>query len=171
MLYPTETVYGLGGRASDQAASLRIARLKHRAPGGLIVLVGQVPDGLLPDEKALAEVLWPGPTTLIVADLPGVCDAARGPGGTVAVRWSSHPVCAELVAAVGPITSTSANRHGEAPWREVHGGLAVDAVWDAGRLPQAASSTLVDVANRRILRRGETAERVAQLLAELPPRA
>ncbi|MCP4808631.1 MAG: L-threonylcarbamoyladenylate synthase [Proteobacteria bacterium] len=170
VLYPTATVYGLGGRASDDASAARIAALKGRAGGSLIVLVGEVPAGLSSDARVLAEALWPGPTTLIVEDLPGVCDAARGPSGTVALRWSAHPVCQSLVQAVGPITSTSANRHGEPPWVRVRPGLEVDAVVDAGRLADADPSTLVHVAERRILRRGATAERVEALLAALPDR-
>lgn len=168
VLYPTGTVYGLGGRASDDASARRIAALKGRAAGGLIVLVNEIPAGLHPDEAELARALWPGPTTLIVRHLPGVCASARGPGGTVAVRWSKHPVCQALVAAVGPITSTSANRHGEAPWDRVRTGLDVDAVVDEGVLPPASASTLVDVAARLVLRAGETEAQVRALLAALP---
>src|SRR3989442_12481619 len=67
--------------------------------------------------SALARAFWPGPLTLV---LPGgggrLPDLLRGPEGGIAVRWTSHPGMARLVAALGePITSTSANLPGQPP--------------------------------------------------------
>src|SRR2546423_13796584 len=67
--------------------------------------------------SALARAFWPGPLTLV---LPGgggrLPDTLRGPEGGIAVRWTSHPHVARLVAALGePLTSTSANRPGGPP--------------------------------------------------------
>src|SRR5207245_1929879 len=67
--------------------------------------------------SALARAFWPGPLTLV---LPGgggrLPDSLRGPEGGIAVRWTSHPHTARLVAALRePLTSTSANLPGVPP--------------------------------------------------------
>ena len=83
----------------------------------------------------MAEAFWPGPLTLIVPGRGLFPDEILGPDGGVAIRYSSHPVAQELVAAVGPITSTSANRTGEPPLLSVDGhGLEVDALVDYGTI-------------------------------------
>jgi len=163
--YPTETVYGLGGRACDPDAAYRIAAIKKREPQPLIVLVDGL-EWLSGAARVLGEQLWPGPVTLIVPAWEGLAENVLAPDGTVAVRWSGHEICAELVQAVGPITSTSANLHGEPPPRSMPS-LDVDAVIDHGALAFAEPSTLVHVGERRVLRRGALAHRVERLLADL----
>jgi L-threonylcarbamoyladenylate synthase len=166
VLYPTETVYGLGGRAGDSASALRIAALKGRPPGGLVVLCA-APPLRDPVALALAAALWPGPLTLIVEAWPGLAPEVLGPDGTVAVRPPSHPAAARLVAAVGPLTSTSANLSGEPPLLDpADCRLAVDAVVDGGVLPRRPPSTLVRAEDGRILREGAVSEaRVRAVLA------
>lgn len=166
VLYPTETVYGLGGRACDAASALRIAELKGRGLQPLIVLLdGATARALLPQlpeaGRALAARHWPGPLTLVVpralcAAIPGgVADEVLAGAEGVGVRWSGHPVAEALVAAVGPITSTSANPHGApTPLRAQDCLLQVDAVVDGGELAPSAPSTLVDARDGRVLRQG-----------------
>jgi L-threonylcarbamoyladenylate synthase len=123
LAYPTETVYGLGSRPVD--ADLRaLAALKGRAAGKpflLLVASREMAEaqGLAFNEsaRALARAFWPGPLTLV---LPGgggrLPDMLRGPEGGIAVRWTSHPGVALLVAEMGePLTSTSANLPGAPP--------------------------------------------------------
>lgn len=162
--YPTETVYGLGGRACDPSSAERIGALKGRGLQPLIVLVDGVPEGLSAQARRLAHAFWPGPMTLIVPAIEGVAANILGPGGTVALRWSPHPVVRELVQAVGPITSTSANRTGEPPLTDGRCRLAVDVVIDVGPLQAEAPSTLVDVARGRVLREGRLAPAIRQML-------
>ncbi|MCB9758453.1 MAG: L-threonylcarbamoyladenylate synthase [Alphaproteobacteria bacterium] len=182
ILYPTETVYGLGGRAGDSAACRRIAAIKDRPMQPLIVLLDQaraeaLQVALPPLARALAARFWPGPLTLIVPAAPvaaalagGLAPELLGPEQTVSLRWSGHPVADALVEAAGPITSTSANRHGEPPLLALDGhALAVDAVLDVGPLAPAQPSTLVLCPQRRVLRAGALAAQVEALLAE--PRA
>ncbi len=120
LAYPTETVYGLGSRArKDEVRAL--AELKGRRadkPFLLLVSSREMAEayGLAfnASAAALARAFWPGPLTLV---LPGgggrLPDTLRGPEGGIAVRWTSHPHVARLVAALGePLTSTSANRPG-----------------------------------------------------------
>lgn len=165
MCYPTETVYGVGGRASDGESAHRIAALKGRPLQPLIVLVSSL-HWLEGDARRIAEALWPGPVTLIVPAWDGLAPEILAPDGSVGVRWSGHRVCASLVEAVGPITSTSANLHGEDPARSPPS-LDVDATVDVGELPYAEPSSLVHVAERRVIRRGALAHRVEAILAAL----
>ncbi len=168
VLYPTETLYGLGGRASDSVACARVNTLKGSEGKPLVVLVNGIPDWLDPRALSLAQDLWPGPVTLVVAAPDGFADGAQSGDGTLAVRWSPHRVVGALVAAVVPITSTSANRHG-APPIETPSALefSVDAVIDVGILPPCSPSTLVDSRSGRILREGAGVERVRAALDHL----
>lgn len=159
--YPTETVYGLGSLATAEAVAA-LARLKGRDPAKPFLLlvsdlamIARVRLRLTDAAERFAAAFWPGPLTLV---LPGgervLPDALRGPEGGIAVRWTSHPGIARLVATLGsPITSTSANRPRQPPAMDGAGVLAdfADAerdgsllVLDAGRLVPSPPSTLVD---------------------------
>ena len=156
--FPTETFYGLGAHALDEAAVARVFRAKGR-PGDkpLLVLV----DSLAMVERVAREVPdrarrlmakhWPGPLTLVLpsrADLPAALTAGTG---TIGVRLPGHPVARALVQAVGaPVTAPSANPHaGPAPRTadEVLGALgsSVDLVLDGGPTPGGPPSTVLDV--------------------------
>ena len=161
LAYPTETVYGLGSRARAPDVQA-LARLKGRRPDKpFLLLVSQremaEAHGLAFNEAAhaLARAFWPGPLTLV---LPGgggrLPDQLRGPEGGIAVRWTSHRGTARLVAALGePLTSTSANRPGQAPAPGAEAivrdfAAAVDQgtllVLDGGVLGNSPPSTVVD---------------------------
>lgn len=165
VVYPTETLYGIGGRADDARAAHRVGEIKGRGLQPLIVLVDEIPNDLEGLALELAQAFWPGPLTIIVPAPDWVCAEVCGPDRTVGLRWGGHPVVSQLIAEVGPITSTSANLTGQAPPRRAEEVvLEVDAVVDGGELPQAMASTLVHVATRRLLRRGELAEQVERFL-------
>jgi L-threonylcarbamoyladenylate synthase len=170
VLYPTETVYGLGGLASDAAAADRIARIKGRPLSPLIVLVDRLPADLGPIANALAKAFWPGPLTLVVSAWEGVTASVCAADGSVAIRQSSHPVAAALVSAVGAITSTSANLAGQLPLRSLDRAheltTQVDAVFNAGLLPDSAVSTLVDARSGIVLRQGAISEAAIQAVLE-----
>ena len=167
VLYPTETLYGLGGRADDAESARRIADIKGRPPGGLIVLA-TTPPFELRAARVLAAALWPGPLSIVVPPWPGLCPEVLGPGGTVAVRPPLHPVAMALVQVVGPITSTSANRTGAPPLTDLLGiSMPVDAVVDVGPLAPSPPSTVVRGDTGRVLREGAIpAARIARVLAE-----
>ena len=123
LAYPTETVYGLGSRAETGAVA-RLAAFKGRAEGKpfLLLVAGRrmaEAQGLVFTAAAdtLANAFWPGPLTLVLRGGEGrLPDALRGPEGGIAVRHTSHPGMATLIAALGyPVTSTSANRPGTPP--------------------------------------------------------
>lgn len=120
VVFPTETRYCLGCRAADAAAVARLLRAKHRPDGKpLPVLLPSVRslERIEPEAPllVLAEAIWPGPVTLVIAAFPGLASAVTAGTNMVGVRVSGHPVAARLVAALGePIVATSANRSGQA---------------------------------------------------------
>ncbi len=129
--YPTETVWGLGACADRPQAIERLFAWKGRADSNpLAVLVRSVDAAielgceLDPIACRLAQAFWPGPLMLVVPChgrlAPGV---ARG-DGALGIRCSPHPVARALAerlarAGLGPLTSTSLNRSGEPPARDV----------------------------------------------------
>jgi L-threonylcarbamoyladenylate synthase len=182
VVYPTETVYGVGSGLSEAGvAAVRAAKVRSDDKPVLALVDGAdaVPDLEWTDEaRALAEAFWPGALTLVLRDPRGLFPpGVRSPDGTVAVRHTPHPIAAALVRGLGaPLTSSSANRPGEPPATdsesaaafaeglsrlpdpgstEANGRGAAHLV-DAGTLPPAASSTLVDctVSPPRVLREG-----------------
>lgn len=161
LAYPTETVYGLGSAAEDDALTT-LSRLKGRPPRKPFLLL--VSSRAMAERcgfafttaaSAMANAFWPGPLTLVLRGAEGkLPDALRGPEGGIAVRHTSHRGIARLVAGLGqPLTSTSANRPGTpaAPgvdriaetFREaIADGTLL--VLDGGVLGNVPPSTLVD---------------------------
>lgn len=159
--YPTETVYGLGSRAAERDVAA-LSALKGRPAGKPFLLL--ISDRAMAEAQglafnasadALARAFWPGPLTLVLPGGSGrLPDLLRGPEGGIAVRWTSHPGIARLVAALDePLTSTSANLPGSQPApgaaaivRDFR--AAVDAgqllVLDGGVLGNRPPSTVVD---------------------------
>lgn len=166
ILYPTETVYGLGGRASDSESALRIARLKGRARLPLLIIAEEPPMEWLV-ARQLAASFWPGPLSLVVPAWEGLAPEICGPDGTVGVRCSSHPVVQALVRRVGPITSTSANRSGEEPiFDPADLDFIVDAVVNIGPLPSRTPSTIVRGDTGEVIREGAISQgAIARVLA------
>lgn len=174
VVHPTETVYGLGCLLRDDALDA-LAALKGRAAEKPFVLLIDEPhrDRLewTEDAERLARAFWPGPLTLVLRPRPGAFPATvLSTNGTVAVRWSPHRGIQLLLEALGePMTSTSANRAGEAPARGADEARAVleraaptadILLLDGGTLESALPSTIIDASLRppRLLRRGALAE-------------
>lgn len=157
--YPTETVYGLGGAATEEGLAALTA-LKGRdghKPVLALVESAEAVGGLAWTEPAreLAGLFWPGPLTLVLSDPSGMFPAGVRDerAGTVGVRVSPHPLAARLVVALGaPLTSTSLNVPDEPP--ATSGTDAVEVVralggrdvlvLDWGTLPPSEPSTVVD---------------------------
>lgn len=121
---PTETVYGLGARADDDAAVARIFEAKGRpADHPLIVHVATPAEAAAfaaqwpPVAQRLTDALWPGPLTVIVPRRPEVAAAAAGGQSTVGLRCPRHPVAQALLKealrlGVKGVAAPSANRFG-----------------------------------------------------------
>ncbi len=139
VVFPTETVYGLGGDAMQSGALERIFAAKERPYSDpLIVHIADV-DALemlitaLPEQaKLLANMFWPGPLTMILPASPRVPKLVTAGLSTVAVRMPRHPVALALIRATGsPIAAPSANR-----FMHVSPTTAQHALTDlAGRVP------------------------------------
>lgn len=183
VVFPTETVYGLGANAFDSTAVARIFLAKERPRSGpLIVHLARADD--LPRVAVdipevgwhLIDRFWPGPLTLIFAKHADVSSLVSAGRATVGVRVPSHPVAhALLTAAALPVAAPSANLFSRpSPTRAAHV-LAdldgrVDVVLDAGPSPIGLESTVVDLTTPRpLLRRpgGVTLEALRELLPEL----
>lgn len=156
--FPTETFYGLGAHALDEAAVGRIFRAKGRpADKPILVLVDsfamveRVARDVTARARWLMDRYWPGPLTLVLSAHPALPSALTANTGTIGVRVSSHPVARALVTAVAaPVTAPSANPHAGASPRtadEVIAGLGtrVDLVLDAGSTPGGPASTVLDL--------------------------
>jgi L-threonylcarbamoyladenylate synthase len=176
VVYPTETVYGLGGDALDPDAIERVFAVKERSRDRPISLavptVAAAADYLRADERTrdcMARFL-PGPVTVVAPKTAVVPDALIAGRDRVGVRVPDHPRARALLDRVAPLTATSANVSGAPSVREP-GELqpslreAVAAVLDAGRTPGGAS-TVVDPGRGVIHRRGREADAVEAWLAE-----
>lgn len=120
VVFPTETVYGLGANAFDAEAVARVFDAKGR-PGDnpLIVHIADISElstvARDPPEVAyrLFERFSPGPLTVVLPRNPGLPPAVSAGLSTVAVRIPSHPVARELIRMAGvPVAAPSANRSG-----------------------------------------------------------
>ena len=115
--FPTETVYGLGGNALDKEAAQKIYAVKGRpSDNPLIVHVADISEvsayvrQILPLEKKLMEVFWPGPLTIIFPKKDIIPAATSGGLGTIAIRCPAHAATRALIRAAGvPIAGPSAN--------------------------------------------------------------
>jgi L-threonylcarbamoyladenylate synthase len=127
IVYPTETVYGLGADAFAEPAVERVAALKGRdARQPILVLVAdeemvlQVASRFPPEARRVARLFWPGPLTLVLPARPDISARLTGATQGIGVRISSHPVARSLVAGLGrPLTSTSANPGGAPPAEDI----------------------------------------------------
>jgi L-threonylcarbamoyladenylate synthase len=156
IVYPTETLYALGGLALLAAAAHRVRLAKGRADGKplpLIVADAEAARALCRSWPAAADTLaarfWPGPLTLVLPASGRVPVEVTAGTGTVAVRVSGLPLARALSRAVGPLVSTSANQAGEPPAVTCSEalaavGAAVALALDGGACT-GAPSTIVDL--------------------------
>jgi L-threonylcarbamoyladenylate synthase len=118
VVFPTETVYGLGANALDASAVRKIYALKGRpATSPLIVHVASIEQAKelaaewLPEADRLARQYWPGPLTIVVPKKGTIPDEVTAGLPTVGLRMPRHPVALDLLRAAGvPIAAPSANR-------------------------------------------------------------
>lgn len=168
VVFPTETVYGLGGDATDADAARKIYAAKGRpSDNPLIIHIADPRDA----EKyaytndlyyKLADAFMPGPITVILKRKPIIPLSVTGGLETVAVRCPSHPVAHALIEATGvPIAAPSANLSGKpSPTcaRHVADDMMgrVDMILDGGSSEIGLESTIVkaDDGNAALLRPG-----------------
>ena len=176
VVYPTETVYGLGADATDADAVDRVFEIKGRPYDKPISVafadIETARQYTEPTDRELAFIdrFLPGPVTVVVDRKPALPDVLTDGRPGVGVRIPDNEVALALCRAAGPITATSANRSGEPSVQEPAAlpasvAEAVGAVVDTGRAP-GTESTVVDVAAGEIIRRGAGVEAIETWLAE-----
>ena len=181
VVYPTETLYGLGADATNADAIRKIFLMKGRlesSPIPVIVADMEMLRELVEEVNLISERLiksfWPGPLTIIFdakKSLPAELTAGTG---SIGVRIPDSSVAVELVrAACRPLTATSANLSGKQPpssMSEILSQLAKKPamIIDVGELPSSAPSTVVDPRGKKvkILRQGAIGEKaIMEVLA------
>lgn len=175
VIYPTETVYGLGGDALSPAAVERVFELKGRSRENPVSLAVPDVDTALEyaraseRERAFMAQFLPGPVTVVLERRSMVPDALTAGRERVGIRIPDHPTALALLQRVHPLTATSANRSGAGSARSVEEIAArvrdaVDLVLDEGTTP-GTESTVVDVQTNTIHRRGALADEIEAWLA------
>jgi len=161
--FPTETVYGLGGDATNARAVAKIFEAKGRPQfNPLISHVAGASDARRlvqwnTTADKLAAKFWPGPLTLVLPRAAGSPIALLATAGldTVAIRAPAHPMAQALIAAAGvPIAAPSANRSGAvSPTRAEHVaeslGDKVAMILDGGPCTVGVESTVLDLTSER----------------------
>ncbi|MGH2784991.1 MAG: L-threonylcarbamoyladenylate synthase [Actinomycetota bacterium] len=161
VVFPTDTVYGIGADAFNPEATRRVFEAKQRPrsmPLPVLVARPRQAWALCSDVPRSAQVLvaafWPGPLTLILPEAEGLSWELGETRGGVAVRMPAHDDLLDLILMIGPLAATSANVSGrptpptvEAVAAELGG--AVSLYVDGGPAASDVPSTIVDLTGWR----------------------
>ncbi len=156
VVYPTDTVYGLGAAAGNEEAVRRLFAAKGRSPSKAVPLL--VADAMMASRVAditpvahnLMSALWPGALTIVMRRLSTYHSVALAGGDSVALRAPDHEFALGMIAAVGePVVGTSANRSAgraavSAAEAAFQFGDMVSLAVDGGRTP-GVESTVLDI--------------------------
>lgn len=158
VIFPTETVYGLGANALNEAAASKIYTAKGRPSDNPLLVhvseISQVYDivEFVEDRaKLLMEKFWPGPLTIIFKKKPIIPDRTSGGLDTVAIRMPSDKVARKLISSAGvPIAAPSANISGRpSPTKAEHiisdMDGRVDGILIGGACNFGVESTIIDL--------------------------
>ena len=167
VVYPTETVYGLGCDPLNVQSVTRILDVKGDRKKPLPVLAASLVDAdkvafVSPNGKKLAAKFWPGQLTMVFPKKPALPDVVTFGWDSVGLRIPDNDVALQLISLSGGLLiGSSANRTGKEPPRrlqEISAELkeTVDVVLDGGSAVQGRPSTVVDLTSEkpRILRDG-----------------
>jgi L-threonylcarbamoyladenylate synthase len=185
VVFPTETVYGLGADALQMGAVERIFAAKGRPFNDPLIVhiageeaLEQLVSSIPGQAKLLARAFWPGPLTLILPRSPLVPKLVTAGLETVAVRMPRHPVALALIRAAGsPIAAPSANRFMHvSPTTAQHAladlGGRVPLILDGGPCEVGVESTVLDLCSSAptILRPGGVSlEALRAVLPDVQP--
>ncbi len=159
VIFPTDTVYGIGCQVENLKSIKSIYRLKKRDNSKhlpvLIATQGQLQDlkvVITRETKKLIAKFWPGPLTLVLSTVQGKA---------IGVRMPEHKTALALLKKTGPMATTSVNISGQESAKAVENiplsiVQAVDLILDSGKCPLSVESTVVDMTGRqvKILRAG-----------------
>ncbi len=173
IIYPTDTIYGLGADALSEEAVLKVYEAKGRQYHNPVSIAVSDPEmiDLVAWVDEIAEVFirecLPGPVTLILPARSILPSILTGGTGRIGIRFPAQDVALEIIREFdSPITATSANPSGGPDPVTVNDALVPhDLVIDVGAL-RGTPSTVVDLVSREIIRPGAQLEKIASLLAE-----
>lgn len=167
VVFPTETVYGLGANALDEKASARIFEAKGRPQDNPLIIhvssenIGDYVEYVPDDAKKLMRKFWPGPMTIILKKSRLIPDVITAGLDSVAVRMPSNKVAHELIRLAGvPIAAPSANISGRPSPTNVDHVIEdlfgkVDVILGGGSTDVGLESTVIDMTGRpTVLRPG-----------------
>lgn len=160
VVYPTDTVYGLGVNALDELAVEKLFRIKKRPTDKAVPIMVSSLDMARAlafidrTREAILKELWPGPYTFVLWKKKIIPRQISAGKETVALRIPAHPFCQSIVRDLeGPITATSANISGEGVFTSAEEIIErfeqeeeqPNLVLDAGVLPENEPSTIIDL--------------------------
>lgn len=171
IVFPTDTVYGIGGNPASRAAVDAVLAAKGRGrqmpppvllanPQQVEIVAKNVPDVAY----RLMEAFWPGPLTLILSTGQGVKYDLGDLPDTIAVRMPDHQVALQILERTGPLAVTSANLTGQPPATDCaqaveYFGNQVALYFDGGATAGNVPSTIVSCVDEvKILRLGKLTE-------------
>ena len=165
IVYPTDTVYGIGANILDVKAVQKVYQVKKRSPlKPISACVSKIEDihkiaYMDKNTEKMVEKILPGPFTVILKKKENVSSILTSGGEKIGVRIPDSKVCMELSTAF-PITTTSANISGEKIPESLNGilkqvGGGVDLILDAGVCKHGTHSTVIDMTDSpKIVRKG-----------------
>ena len=173
VIYPTDTVYGLGADAFSDEAILKVFEAKKR-PLAMPISIAVSDIDMLnavshtePWMEKFIETFLPGPVTVVLPARNCVPAILTGGTGLIGIRVPANPLALRLITEFDtPITATSANLHGaKDPVTPEECTIQRDLLIDGGRLP-GTPSTVVDLTTKTIIRPGAEIGHVARFLLE-----
>ena len=157
VVFPTETVYGLGANAFSSEACLKIFKAKERPPDNPLIvhisdmgMLMEITEDIHGDLIEKLEKIWPGPVTVLLKKSSKIPDTVTGGSPLVAVRMPDSLLSLELIREAGvPIAAPSANistRPSITDSRHAIEELAgrVDLILDCGPTPHGVESTIIN---------------------------
>lgn len=166
IIFPTDTVYGIGTYFLNQKGIKRIYEIKGREFNKpLAILCGNIKDlkryaKITKDAKKLSNAFHPGALTIILKSKKRYFKISNEK--TISLRIPNHPKALELIDKYGPLKTTSVNQSHEVPLNDYHKisnsyKSLVDEIYDNNLLLSKISSTVIDISSKpyKIIREGE----------------
>lgn len=174
VIYPTETVYGIAASIFSEEALRRVFEVKNRFPDkpvSVAVSNFKMMDELVyinERERSFIEKFLPGPVTVILKKKKAVPDILTPGTDLVGIRYPAYELATGFIELAGvPVTSTSANISGEMPPAKVEEiKISADYIIDGGDC-SGEPSTVVDLVNLKIVRKGAKYREVLAALSQI----
>jgi len=161
VVYPTDTLYGIGADPFNETSVKKVFIAKDR-PFDIPLTIAVSNEKMMEsvavlndNARKLIRKFLPGPLTIMLTKKPSIPDILSSGSNQVGIRIPDHPFAIRLIDRFGPITATSANIHSHPdptdvsiPQKDLKG--LVQVVVDCGRSKYAAPSTIVDVSDGEV---------------------